>query len=198
MRSALNSLELVLLKLSTTIGISTDGGSTTASTSVTDFSLLILKFSAHLSSGAITSDILTITQSILQAQVTAKPSGAFLILLNSLSLTITSQQTTLLSELVVIKQSLVQVLVTSGQTLADLTFSIKSFDESGELTETKEAGGISSPSKDQIITSLKSFQASHLVFKNILLTRSFELRTKLKISRKWLFVLSETTNKQKQ
>ena len=167
MRSALNSLELVLLKLSSIIDISTDGGST--STSVTDISLLILKFSAHLSSGAITSDILTLTQSILQAEVTSKPSGAFLILLNSLSLTISSQQTTLLSELVVIKQSLVQVLVSSGQTLADITFTIQNFDDSGEITETKESGGISNPSQDQVTTSLQSLQASKVVFKNILL-----------------------------
>ena len=76
---------------------------------------------------------------------------------------------TLISEIVVIKQSLVQALVSSGQSLSDLTFTINSFDVSGEIIETEEAGGISNPSQEQITTSLQSLKESHLVLKNILL-----------------------------
>ena len=169
MMSALNSMELVFQKLTLVSSINEDGNEEDASIKPIDFALLILEFSSHLSSGTITSEILTISQNILKAKVTAAPSGAVLMLLQSLSLTISSQQMTLLSEVVTIKQSLIQVLFSYGQTLSDLTFVFKSFDETGEIVEISEAGGIAEASSSQLLSSFNVLQTSQSMFQNIMM-----------------------------
>ena len=170
MKSTLFSLELVFNKLNTVLSITEDGAQVENSKSPADFALLLLEFSAQLSSGSITSDILVISKSILQSQVTAAPSGSILILFNSISLTLSSLQLTLLSEIVSIKQQLVIALVASGQSLSDLTFVIKSFDESGEAIEISEAGGDSADaSSTELASSLETLQLSQTMFSSIMI-----------------------------
>ena len=167
MKSSLNSVEMVINKLSVVQSITEDGEEESGTISANDFSLLILKFASSLSSGAITSEIITIAQEVLQAKVTAAPSNAVLIILQSLMSTITSLQMTILTDIVVIKQQLNQVLVASGSSLSALSFVIQSFDSSGNLISVEEVGGPSSTDIAVLQSSLVVMEDSQKMLTSI-------------------------------
>merc|ERR1712106_835804 len=76
MKSSLNSIEKVMTKITTILAITEDGAAESGSISALDFALLISQFTSSLSSGVITEEIITISQKIIQAKVTAAPSKA--------------------------------------------------------------------------------------------------------------------------
>jgi len=71
-----------------------------------------------------------------------------------------SLQMTILSEIVVIKQTLMQVLVTTGVSITSIKFTIQDFDAEGKITTTEEAGGKSEQTTEQLTASMKIFETS--------------------------------------
>merc|ERR1712106_1262703 len=102
----------------------------------------------------------TLSQKIIQAKVTSAPSKAILILLKSAASSAGSLQMTILSEIVVIKQTLMQVLVTTGVSITSIKFTIQDFDAEGKITTTEEAGGKSEQTTEQLTASMKIFETS--------------------------------------
>merc|ERR1712106_644135 len=160
MKSSLNSIERVITKITTITSITTDGAVEADSISAMDFALLIAQFTSSLSSGVITEEIITLSQKIIQAKVTSAPSKAILILLKSAASSAGSLQMTILSEIVVIKQTLMQVLVTTGISITSIKFTIQDFDAEGKITTTEESGGKSEQTTEQLTASMKIFETS--------------------------------------
>merc|ERR1712106_27453 len=160
MKSSLNSIERVITKITTITSITTDGAVEADSISAMDFALLIAQFTSSLSSGVITEEIITLSQKIIQAKVTSAPSKAILILLKSAASSAGSLQMTILSEIVVIKQTLMQVLVTTGVSITSIKFTIQDFDADGKITTTEESGGKSEQTTEQLTASMKIFETS--------------------------------------
>merc|ERR1712106_131655 len=102
----------------------------------------------------------TLSQKIIQAKVTSAPSKAILILLKSAASSAGSLQMTILSEIVVIKQTLMQVLVTTGVSITSIKFTIQDFDAEGKITTTEESGGKSEQTTEQLTASMKIFETS--------------------------------------
>merc|ERR1719474_492085 len=147
--------------------ITEDGTKEDGSTSPADFALLIAQFTSSLSSGIITEDIITISQKILQAKVTAAPSNAILILLKIAASTASSLQVTILSEIVIIRQNLIQVLVSEGLSLTSITFKIQDFDSEGAIIVIEEAGGKADATQDELEANIDAFGKSQTILTQI-------------------------------
>jgi len=167
MKSSLNSIEMVMTKITEIQQITEDGESEEGSTSTMDFALLIAKLTSKLSSGIITQEIIEISQEILKAKVTAAPSKAVLILLKSAVSTVSSLQMTILSELVVIKQNLMQVLVESQISITTIQFTIQELSKDGEITTVTESGGKAEATTEELETSMTEFSSTQSILVNV-------------------------------
>jgi len=167
MKSSLNSIEMVMTKITEIQQITEDSESEEGSTSTMDFALLIAKLTSKLSSGIITQEIIEISQKILQAKVTAAPSKAVLILLKSAVSTVSSLQMTILSEIVVIKQNLMHVLVETQISITTIQFTIQELSKDGEISTVTETGGKAEATEEELSTSMTDFKSTQSILVNV-------------------------------
>merc|ERR1719233_2651378 len=67
---------------------------------------------------------------------------------------------TILSEIVMIKQTLMQVLIVNEISMTTLTFSIQDFDSEGQIVTVEESGGKAEASNEEISSSMTIFATS--------------------------------------
>ena len=124
-----------------------------------NFALLISQLTASLSSGVITTDIITISQSILQLEVTALPSPAIVGLLQSALSTAQSLQISILAQMTNIQLKITELYSSS---LSSVSFTITAISASGETSQlTVSALPVSSSS------SQAAFQTSQAALERV-------------------------------
>ena len=139
MKSTLYTLDLVMQRMIEVLSITEDGEPEEGSILPMKFALKVVHYVSHsLSEGVITAEKMTAAQKILKSRVTAAPSNMEKLILNKALSTVTSLKLTILAEIVNYKVELIAVLEENHEHIADITFVIQSFDESGEFIEIEE------------------------------------------------------------
>ena len=96
------------------------------------FALSISAFSASLSSGAFTIDIMTLAQSVLKVEVMCLPSTSIIILIESAQSSLQSIQLSILSQITIVKEQIFQ----QASSLSTISFTVQSFDLNGNIIYT--------------------------------------------------------------
>ena len=130
LQGALNAIVQVLAKLTQVLALTSaeEAGSSVG----VNFALLVSQLTASLSSGVITTDIITISLSILKMEVTALPSPAIVGVLQSALSTAQSLQISILAQMTNIQLKLTELYSSS---LSTVTFTITDISASGETSQ---------------------------------------------------------------
>ena len=149
--SVLNAVISVLTKISTILSLSS--GSVDANTAA-NFALDVSTFSAALSSGFITIDILDTAKTILQTDISSLPATAIVILLESAQTSLQSLQLSIVSEISLHFQLLVNLQVS----VSSITFTIKDFDSDGSIISTDVSGSTIIAGAGNVGTAIKNLE----------------------------------------
>jgi len=149
--SVLNAIISVLTKISTILSLSS--GSVDANTAA-NFALDVSTFSAALSSGFITIDILVTAKTILQTDISSLPATAIVILLESAQTSLQSLQLSIVSEISLHFQLLVNLQVS----ITSITFTIKDFDSDGSIISSDISGSSIIAGAGNVDTAIKNLE----------------------------------------
>ena len=130
LQGALNAIVQVLAKLTQVLALTSaeEAGSSVG----VNFALLISQLTASLSSGVITTDIITISISILKMEVTALPSPAIVGVLQSALSSAQSLQISILAQITNIQLKITEL---AGSSLSTVSFTITDISASGETSQ---------------------------------------------------------------
>jgi len=164
MFGSLSAIQEVLAKLTKVLAFTT----TEAAGSVVgiNFALLISQLTASLSSGVITTDILSISQSILKFDITALPSPAIVNLLQSALFSAQSLQITILAQM-----TLIQLKISSlaGTSISSSSFTMQEISSTGVISQfTVPALTVSqSSSQAELSSAISAYQSSRTILLSV-------------------------------